>query len=89
MYSRKNIFVYRLKVKARANTIIELIHSDICGPINSHMWNDINKIKKSITLIDDFNYFTVIFFLSNKNETFKVFTEYIAVIEAQYLMFMQ
>jgi len=67
--------------RTRASRPIELIHSDICGQINTPTWNG---KKYFITLIDDFTHFTVIYLLTNKSKTFEVFKEYIATVEAQF-----
>lgn len=67
--------------RTRASRPIALIHTNICGPINTPTWNGKNYF---ITFIDDFTHFTVIYLLSNKNETFELFKKYIATVETQF-----
>jgi len=62
----------------RASKILQLIHSDICGPI-SPISN--NKKRYLITFIDDYNRKTWVYFLVEKSEAFAMFKMYKARVE--------
>ncbi len=51
--------------RARSSRPLELIHSDVCGPITPQTWN-----KKSyfVTFMDDFTHFTHVYLLAKKSE---------------------
>ena len=51
----------------RAKGILELVHSDICGPMSSH---PLRGYEYFITFIDDFSRKTWIYFLRMKDEVF-------------------
>ena len=64
----------------RASGILQLIHADICGPINPIS----NRRKRYlITFIDDFSRKTWVYFLVEKSEAFVVFKNYKAMVEKE------
>jgi transposase InsO family protein len=71
-----NNFIKREKV------ILELIHSDVCGPMSS-CTPSLNGHLYYVILIDDFSRKSWIYFMKTKNETFKKFHEFKALIENQ------
>ena len=60
----------------RGKQLLELVHSDICGPINP-----ISNGRKRyfITFIDDFSRKTWVYFLQGKSEAFSVFKSFKAL----------
>lgn len=54
--------------RTRARRPLELIHSDIMGPINITSWNSKKYI---LCFVDDFTHFTAVYFLEHKSEAFK------------------
>jgi transposase InsO family protein len=64
----------------RASAILQLVHVDICGPINP-----ISNSKKRylLTFIDDFSRKTWVYFLVEKSEAFVVFKYYKAKVEKE------
>jgi transposase InsO family protein len=64
----------------RASGILQLVHADICGPINP-----ISNSKKRylLTFIDDFSRKTWVYFLVEKSEAFVVFKHYKAKVEKE------
>jgi hypothetical protein len=60
--------------------ILELINSNICGPMSSP---SLNGCLYYVIFIDDFSRKSWIYFLKAKNETFSKFIEYKALIENQ------
>ncbi|XP_020421230.1 uncharacterized protein LOC18775571 [Prunus persica] len=64
----------------RAEQILQLVHSDICGPINPT--SNGNK-RYFITFIDDYSRKTWIYFLQEKSEAFVVFKSFKARVEKE------
>ena len=64
----------------RASSILQLVHADICGPINP-----ILNIKKQylITFIDDFSRKTWVYFCVENSEAFATFKSYKARVEKE------
>ena len=64
----------------RAKKALELVHSDICGPITPHF----NGGKRYlITFIDDYSRKLWVYFLQEKSETFVAFKSYKALVEKE------
>jgi hypothetical protein len=62
----------------RAKGILELIHSDVFGPV--HVLS-LGKSVYYVSFIDDFSRCTWIYFLKNKSEVFDKFKEFKALVE--------
>ena len=64
----------------RAMQQLELVHSDICGPMEtvSHGGN-----RYLLTFIDDYSRKTWVYFLKQKSETFEIFKSFKAYVEKQ------
>ncbi|GAU15733.1 hypothetical protein TSUD_235460 [Trifolium subterraneum] len=68
------------QAKWRANTKLQLIHSDICGPINPCS----NGGKRYfLTLTDDFSRKTWVYVLKEKSEAFETFKNFKALVEIE------
>ncbi|CAL2228256.1 unnamed protein product [Prunus armeniaca] len=63
---------------ARAQSILEMVHSDLCGPINPI--SNGNK-KYFISFTDDFSRKTWVYFLQEKSEAFEAFKSFKALVE--------
>ncbi|XP_073152810.1 uncharacterized protein [Henckelia pumila] len=64
----------------RAKEVLEIVHSDICGPINPES----NGGKRYlITFIDDFSRKTWVYFLQEKSEAFVAFKNYKVLVEKE------
>ena len=61
-----------------AGMLMELMHSDVVGPINPTSYY---KNKNFITFIDDASRFTVVHFMTKKEQTFVPFKEYHTFME--------
>ena len=59
--------------ESKAKGILEIIHSDVCGPMSS---NSLSGYVYYVSFIDDFSSKTWIYFLKGKNEVFSNFKEY-------------
>lgn len=62
----------------RANVPLEIVHSDICGPMSTE---SLSGIKFFITFIDDYSHKNFIYFLKHKGETIKAFKNFRAHAE--------
>ena len=65
---------------ARANDILEIIHSDICGPFSEMARGGFYYF---ITFIDDLSKYRHLFLMKNKCESFQKFKEFKAQVENQ------
>ena len=59
---------------------MELIHSDVCGPIRTMARGGFYYF---ITFTDDFSRFGYMYLLKNKSKSFEKFKEYKAEVEKQ------
>lgn len=64
----------------RANNILELVHSDICGPMEEPSFSGSRYM---LLFIDDFTRKTHVYFLQSKSQTFDKFREYKAEVEKE------
>lgn len=64
----------------RAKQVLELVHTDVCGPMNtlSH-----GKNRYFILFIDDFTRMTWVYFMRQKSEAFVIFKKFKALVEKQ------
>ncbi|KRZ71003.1 Retrovirus-related Pol polyprotein from transposon TNT 1-94 [Trichinella papuae] len=69
------------KVANRAKKQIELIHSDICGPMPTATPSDHRYI---MTLIDDYSRFTVVYLLKTKDEAVDRIKDYVATLHTRF-----
>jgi len=60
--------------------ILELIHTDICGPFPTVAWNGQQYF---ITFIDDFSRYGYVYLISEKSQSLDVFRSYKAEVENQ------
>ena len=67
-------------VRYKSQELLELVHSDICGPLSTKTYN--NK-EYFITFIDDYSKFAYVYLISAKSETFDYFRKYRMEVERQ------
>lgn len=67
--------------KARSKRVLELIHSDVCGPMSRPAWDGSRYF---VTFTDDFSRATMIYCIERKSEVFDKFKEYVAMCEAMH-----
>ena len=65
----------------QASVPLELVHSDLCGPLPSASFS---SFKYFLTFIDDYSRRTWVYFLKLKSEVFNMFLAYKALVEKQY-----
>ena len=64
----------------RAPDLLELVHSDVCGPMSTQARDG---YKYFITFIDDYSRFGYVYLMKRKSKTFEKFKEFRAEIENQ------
>jgi hypothetical protein len=64
----------------RLNKVLDLVHSDVCGPMRT---NSLGGAKYFIEFIDDASRWCEVRFLKSKAKVFKATTEYMALVENQ------
>ena len=57
----------------RATELLQLIHSDVCGPMSTH---DIGGYSYFIIFIDDFSWYGYMYLMKYKSEAFEKFRKY-------------
>ena len=68
------------KGATRSIELLEIIHTDICGPFDA---SSFGREKYFITFIDDFSCYTYIYLLHEKSQVVEAFTMYITEVERQ------
>ena len=63
---------------SKAKGVLDLIHSDVCGPMSAI---SLNGYVYYVSFIDDFSHKIWICFLKNKDEVFSKFKEFKALVE--------
>jgi transposase InsO family protein len=64
----------------RASDFLEIVHSDVCGPMK---YTSIGGSNYFLTFIDDYSRMTFVYFLKSKDEVFEKFKEFKALVENQ------
>lgn len=63
----------------RSSRVLELIHSDVCGPMSESAWD---KSRYFVTFIDDFTRASMVFCIEHKGDVFDLFKQYVAMAES-------
>lgn len=64
----------------RAKDVLELIHTDICGPFPTNSWNGQRYF---ITFIDDYSRYGYLYLIHEKSQSLDVFKSFKAEVELQ------
>lgn len=67
--------------KERSSRPLELIHSDVCGPMETETWNGMRYFA---SFTDDFMHVTKIYLMRQKSELFSCFQQYEAMATAHF-----
>ena len=59
---------------------LELIHSDLCGPMNV---DSIGRSRYLLTLTDDYTRYVPVYFIRSKSEVLSKFVEYVSRVESE------
>lgn len=62
------------EIRTRSERISEIIHTDVCGPISPTSYNG---EKYSVTFIDDYSNFTVIYPMKGRNEVYERLKQFV------------
>ena len=65
----------------KAKRILEIISSDVCGPITPTTHNG---KKYYVTFIDHFSHFCMCFLICNKSEVLEKFEQYVKIVESKH-----
>jgi hypothetical protein len=66
------------KRASKVEGVLELIHSDVCGPMPS---TSINGYVFYVSFIDEYSHKTCVYFLKSKDEVFSKFKEFKALVD--------
>lgn len=66
--------------KTRSSKLLELIHTDVMGPLETQ---SIGHAKYLLTFIDDFSKKVFVYFIKNKHQVFDMFMDFKALVENQ------
>ena len=69
---------FSTKTATSSTKLLELIHSDVCGPMNIP---SIGGSRYFVTFIDDFSRYVTVYMMEKKSEVFYRFKDYITLIE--------
>ncbi|KAG6590646.1 Retrovirus-related Pol polyprotein from transposon TNT 1-94 [Phytophthora cinnamomi] len=64
----------------RAKQVLEVVHSDVCGPMQTSTFGGKRYF---VTFIDDKSHFCVVYLMRNKSEVAAKFAEFVALAETQ------
>ena len=66
------------KESNRSTKLLEIIHSDVCGPMRVE---SLGRSKYFLTFTDDYSRYTEVFFIRHKSEVFQKFKDFKAKAE--------
>lgn len=67
--------------ETRASRVLEVVHSDVCGPIAPV---GVEGKKYFVSFTDDWSHFVVLFLMKSKDEVFESFQRYEAMVTAKF-----
>uniref|UniRef100_A0AAV1T8D3 Uncharacterized protein n=1 Tax=Peronospora matthiolae TaxID=2874970 RepID=A0AAV1T8D3_9STRA len=71
---------YMPKSPDRARMLLEVIHSDVCGPMKTPTFSGKRYF---VTFIDEYSHYCVVYLLQNKSEVATKFAQFVALAETQ------
>ena len=71
---------YMPKSPNRASMLLEVIHSDVCGPMKTPTFSGKRYF---VTFIDEYSHYCVVYLLQNKFEVASKFAQFVALAETQ------
>ena len=66
------------KSEHESSQLLELIHTDVCGPISI---DSVGGSRYFVTFIDDYSKYTTVYIIKHKSEVLKKFKEYVYIAE--------
>jgi len=73
--------IFKERLLQRSSRPLELIHTDVCGPISPATWDYKRYI---LTLIDDLTHFTMVYILSERTEVLEYVMQYEAYVTSKH-----
>ncbi|KAJ4710707.1 Retrovirus-related Pol polyprotein from transposon TNT 1-94 [Melia azedarach] len=73
-------FPFPSQAKWRATEKLELVHSDVCGPMQT---SSLNQNRYFILFVDDLTRMTWVYFMNNKSQAFSCFKKFKSLAETQ------
>lgn len=67
--------------RRRAERLLEIIHTDVCGPIDPPTWDGQKYI---ITFLDDYAHFTVVYLIERRSKVQQIAKEYANQAESKW-----
>lgn len=64
----------------RATKVLDIVHADVCGPMET---KSIGLSRYFLLFVDDYSRMSFVYFMKHKNEVFKNFKEFKAMVEKQ------
>jgi len=69
------------EVRTRASRPLQIIHTDLCGPISPNTWDGKRYF---LTFLDDYTHYVMVYLIKNKSEVPELIREYILRAEAHW-----
>lgn len=69
------------KAKIKSKAVLDLVHSDLCGPMNTVTPGGHRYF---LTLIDDFSRYTTLYFLHKKSETVEAIKDFVRCMKTRF-----
>lgn len=79
--SKMSKLPFRKKADHYTKRPLEMVHSDICGPIDP-VTHDCKRY--FVTFLDDYTHFTMVYLLENKSDIFECFKNYEAIVTSKF-----
>lgn len=73
--------LFTVREGKRSSRVLELIHSDECGPISPV---GLDGVRYFVTFIDDWSHFVMVYLIESKSEVFEHFKVYEAMVTAKF-----
>lgn len=67
--------------RRRANRVLEIIHTDVTGPLTPIAYNGARYF---VTFIDDYTNFVCVYVIENKSQVFEYFREYCNMVQSKF-----
>ena len=64
--------------ESEANDLLELIHSDVCGPMNI---DSVGGSRYFVTFTDDYSRYTAVYMIKHKSQVIEKFKEFVLFAE--------
>jgi len=77
---------FRMKPNRKKRDILELVHKDLCGPMQTRL---LGGAYYFLLFIDDCTIFTWVYFIRKKSNTFEYFKEFRSMAEKQRCKFIR